>query len=156
MKRYSFLLIALCTFLSTSCIAQVISLRPEKVTIAGDLVNNSSHVYGSSYAVYSTHGEKDVQTNIDPTVTPTKGRFVIEAAVGFTYEVNVDEMMTYPNHITICKLLVKANSEHHANITVASQYTGKKSPALCAYTGDPNNNTAAITLTDNPNYQPYR
>ncbi len=135
-------------FFNVEAFAQTI--EQNTVIITGDLVNNSHYPWSYKYFIYpgdtyeSWHKIQGY-INIDRDIAPAKGRFMFPLVIGKTYHAN---LMTFNG--MLCTFTFKADSAHHATIKLISTSSDKE--VICSYSGDPSNNTATITIADNPNY----
>jgi len=120
-----------------------------KVLISGEIDNQTQYTWAPNLLFeYPDGWSDDSVMNIAPHQAPVKGRFVFPAIIGKVYTIRLVTTGALPYAVYICTFRVEAHSAYHATIKLVS--TDDSTPVLCRYTGDPDNNTAVITLTNNP------
>lgn len=117
----------------------------DQVYITGSIANNSKYSWFWHFILSDSEGY-NVQLNMEPYTVPTVGHFMIPATIGQTYTIKL-QVSTFDGAGRLCSFDIKANSPHHATITMINQ--DNTLPVLCNYSGDPDNNTATITLSNN-------
>lgn len=136
---------------SVCCAFANANSRSPIIMITGDIINQTSQRWFLDYDFKIYQGYPAlIYTNFNQYQAPAKGRFIVSLPIGETTfaSVIIFSASHYGEHI--CDFQISAVDLSHATIT--QTYAANNLNAICYYSGDPNNNTATITLINNPTY----
>ena len=120
----------------------------QTVFVSVKLLNNSSFSWSPNFLLVYPDGWTDgICFNIDPYEVPISGQILIPGSVGSTYHLTMETSGALPFKAEICKFTLRITSIYTAIMTLDA--VDNSTPVLCSYSGDPSNNTAVISLTNN-------
>lgn len=139
-----------------------VGLEPNKILISGKIDNQSSHPWQyirlSSFKLGNNHySDPDIQNNIDFYHAPAKGNFIANLPIGPKQSIKIYLYAYAPPSASpiICTFKIKETSDTTATMKLVSK-DDYAAPIECSFSGDVNDNTATITVINNPNWAPSK
>lgn len=147
---------------SYCCLVPRVGFAANNLLISGKLDNQSSHPWRSmmltSYKIdFAQALNQDVQNNIDRYRAPAKGSFIVTLPSDLTQPtpLYLYVQLPYQRYPIICTFTIQATGNNTATMKLVSK-DDYAAPVKCNFSGDVNDNTAVITVTNNPNWAPSK
>lgn len=116
------------------------------VAVSVSVSNQTTLPFGSNFTFFIDRNALNYQLNMDQNAAPAVGKMVVllPSQSGTVLRLNMFNMLNRQD-VDLCKIEIKTDQPYHATMRLIDQDTTQ--PYVCTFSGDPNNDTALITIT---------